>query len=69
MEPESSTGLIGRILLQNLLVVFLDALLQCTEAFQQLGKPAPKAIRQTVFAIFQYLRNPATDLADPLASR
>lgn len=65
---KSSTGLIGRIRLLNRFIVVLDPLIQHIEGFQQLGKPTPKAIRQSVFTIFQYLRNPATDLADPVAN-
>ena len=67
-SAKSSTGLIGRIRLLNRLIVLLDVLIQQMEGFQQLGKPTPEAIRQTVFAIFQYRWNPATDLADPLAN-
>ena len=63
---EPLADLIGRMLTLNLLVVLLDAFIQRAEGFQQLGKPAPKSIRKTVFSIFQDLRDPGADLADPL---
>lgn len=63
---QSSTGLIGRKFPLDFLIVSLDALIQYTQGFEQFGKPGAKAIRQTVFAIFQDHRNPTTHLADPV---